>query len=77
MLAARRTINQQNGRLAALVPALRAGDGGASGQPVHRKLVLRIAKFRPGLVRPRRLAAVRISVPRLGGDLVELSAERI
>jgi hypothetical protein len=78
MLAARRAIDQQNGWLAALgVPALRAGDGGASGQPVHRKLIVRIGKFRARLVRPRRFAAVRIGVPRRRGNLVELAAERI
>jgi hypothetical protein len=78
MLAARRAIDQQNGRLAALgVPALRVGDGGASGKPIHRKLVVRIGKFRARLVRPRGLAAVRIGVPRRRGDLVKLAVERI
>src|SRR6266480_5109469 len=78
MLAAPRTIDQQNGWLAALgVPALRTGDGGASGEPIHRKLVLRIGKFGARLVRPRRFAAVRIGVPCRRGDLVELAAERI
>ena len=72
MLAAGRTVDQQNGGdVAVRVAALRIGDRRASRQPVGRKIIVWIGKFVARLARARSLATVLVGVPRDGGDLVE------
>jgi len=77
VLAARRAVDQQDGRLAAvLVAPLRRLDRRPRRQPIDRQLVVRIGKLAAGLLRARSLATVVVGLPGRVGDLVELHRER-
>src|SRR5262249_56889432 len=68
VLAAGRTVDQQNGgSVAVRMAALRIGDRRTSCQPVDRKTIVRIGKFVARLARTRRFATVLVGVPRDGG----------
>src|SRR5262245_2751974 len=73
VLAAGRTVDQQNGgSVAVRVAALRIGDRRARRPPVDRKIIVWIGKFVARLARARSLATVLVGVPCDGSDLVEL-----
>src|SRR5438270_14016474 len=57
--------------------ALGRRDRRAGVEPIESDLVIRIRKFAAGPARAGSLAAVRISVPRRGRDLVQLGGNRI
>src|SRR5205085_428806 len=77
VLTARGTVDQQNGRPAAIgMPALRIGNRRAGGQPILRELVARIGEFAAGFARPRRFTAVLVVLPRHRRDPVELASKR-
>jgi len=78
VLAAGRTVDQQNGRsVAGGVAALGIGDCRASRQPVDRKIIIGIGKFVACLAGPWSFATVLIGVPCRSHDLVELGSKRI
>ena len=78
VLAAGRTVDQQNGWSAAVgVTALRVRNRRASRQPVDRKIIIGIGKFVACLAGPWSFATVLIGVPCRTHDLVELGGKRI